>query len=144
MTAYSFKRRFVVPIARGLGVPYPVDFIETLVDRPKRQTIRADRKRHARPGEELQLYCAMRTKHCFLIGRARCLATARISLFFDFGKENGLAVNIEGKMLTPLQTAAFARADGFADIDEMKQFWRDAHGPVDKWQGILIRWEPLT
>ena len=35
VVSYSFKRQFIDPIKRGT----------------KRQTIRADRKRHARPGE---------------------------------------------------------------------------------------------
>ncbi|MEJ0016825.1 MAG: ASCH domain-containing protein [Acetobacteraceae bacterium] len=47
MVAYSFKRDFAAPILAGI----------------KRQTIRADRRRHARPGEVLQLYTGMRTKH---------------------------------------------------------------------------------
>lgn len=39
MVAYSFRKRFGPPILAGT----------------KAQTIRADRKRHARPGEEVQL-----------------------------------------------------------------------------------------
>lgn len=54
MVAYSFQKRFVEPIRSGR----------------KRQTIRADRKRHARPGEVLQLYSGMRTN---------AIATCRIS-----------------------------------------------------------------
>ena len=48
MVAYSFKRRFREPILAG----------------SKQQTIRADRKRHARRGEALQLYTGMRTTQC--------------------------------------------------------------------------------
>lgn len=51
MVAYSFKRQFGPPILAGT----------------KGGTIRNDRKRHARPGEELQLYHGMRTKSCTLI-----------------------------------------------------------------------------
>ena len=59
MTVYSFKARFVPAIEAGT----------------KRQTIRAPRagrSRHANVGSELQLYTAMRTKHCRLIRRVRC------------------------------------------------------------------------
>jgi len=58
MVAYSFKAQFREPILAGT----------------KRQTIRADRKRHARLGEALQLYTGMRTRQCKLIGRATCNA----------------------------------------------------------------------
>jgi hypothetical protein len=51
MVAYSFNRRFVPAIESGI----------------KSQTIRAPRRRHARPGERLQLYSDMRTKACRLI-----------------------------------------------------------------------------
>lgn len=51
MVAYSFNRRFVQAIESGI----------------KSQTIRAPRRRHARPGERLQLYTGMRTKACRLI-----------------------------------------------------------------------------
>ena len=48
MVAYSFKKLFVPAIEAGR----------------KRHTIRAERKRHARPGEAVQLYYAMRTRQC--------------------------------------------------------------------------------
>lgn len=66
MVAYSFKRRFAEPILAGA----------------KRQTIRADRRRHARPGEELQLYTGMRTKSCRLIARRTCVDIQRVILVF--------------------------------------------------------------
>lgn len=74
MVAYSFKAQFVEPIRAGLGLPTEPQI------RPKRQTIRADRKRHARPGEELQLYRGMRTRQCFLIGRAACTEVTKIRI----------------------------------------------------------------
>ncbi|MFO0729377.1 MAG: MT-A70 family methyltransferase [Nitrospiraceae bacterium] len=65
MVAYSFKSRFLPPIARGL----------------KRQTIRAPRSRHARPGERLQLYAGMRTRHCYkIIPDPVCLEVCDIEL----------------------------------------------------------------
>lgn len=64
MVAYSFRARFVVPIEAGT----------------KRQTIRAPRKRHAKPGEEMQLYTGMRTRACRLIRLATCLSVWPVSL----------------------------------------------------------------
>jgi hypothetical protein len=80
MVAYSYKRRFINPIRVGLGLPPLFQFgPHKLVGdmdaeiRPKRQTIRAfGKRRHARAGEILQHYTAMRTKQCTKIGDARC------------------------------------------------------------------------
>lgn len=73
MVAYSFKQRFAPQIIAGLQTG-------PLVVGMKRQTIRADRKRHARPGEELQLYTGMRTRSCQLLGRTTCTAVAPVRL----------------------------------------------------------------
>ena len=52
MVAYSFKKQFGPPILAGT----------------KAQTIRADRKRHVRSGELVQLYTGMRTRQCRRLG----------------------------------------------------------------------------
>jgi uncharacterized protein YqfB (UPF0267 family) len=64
VVAYSFQQRFAPPILSGT----------------KQQTIRADRKRHARPGEEMQLYTGMRTKQCELICRTTCISVVPITI----------------------------------------------------------------
>lgn len=93
MVAYSFKRQFVAPIRIGLGkevfdAAYRSD---SVVLRPKRQTIRAiGKRRHARVGETLQLYTAMRTKQFQLIGKARCTVVRHIII--TFGKLSGVSV----------------------------------------------------
>ena len=67
MVAYSFRPRFIEPILGGR----------------KRQTIRAiGRRRHARPGDPLQLYAGMRTRNCRLIGRAICIDVVEVGLRF--------------------------------------------------------------
>jgi hypothetical protein len=122
MVAYSFRGRFVDLIEAGF----------------KRQTIRAERKRHARPGEQLQLYTAMRTRSCRLLGRARCSRVGAIRL--DFA-ENRIETELttrpfEGDELLQV----FARSDGFLDWEEMKQFWREEHGAMPAFSGVLITW----
>ena len=155
MVTYSFKRRFVDSIRVGLGIvpiePKIVDDTSTpngyrIVDAvaPKRQTIRAPRKgrgRHAYPGEELQFYCEMRTKHCFLIGRATCAEVKPISL----QPENDLIL-IAGdhKISGGLALDEFAQCDGFADWVDMREFWRVTHPDIAKFDGVLILWGPLT
>lgn len=124
MVAYSFKRRFVDPILEGT----------------KRQTIRADRRRHARPGEELQLYTAMRTKSCRLIAKARCLSVEPVLLFFI-----GPPLIVVGTVRDPQpHPDDFAMADGFADWGEMHDFWRTEHFDPAEFEGVIIKWEPLS
>lgn len=133
MVAYSFKKRFAPPILLGL-TPGP------LVEGMKRQTIRNDRKRHARPTEELQLYTGMRTRSCCLLGKPTCTAVAPVRLMLG----NAELVEIEGE---PNITDAkgldlFARFDGFRDWADLRAFWAEAHEGVADFSGALIRWEP--
>ncbi len=67
MVAYSFDRRFVPAIVSGA----------------KRQTIRAHRARHARPGETLQLYTGMRTRQCRKIVERDPVCTRIDEVLFD-------------------------------------------------------------
>ena len=164
MVAYSFKPKFVGPIQAGLGVlpvidGHPAEFVldagskfpRAFVPvrdldppvRPKRQTIRAHgKRRHARPGDELQLYTGMRTKACRLIGRAQCTEVKSIILWFE---EGSVAAQINGEILGPRKMKSFAQADGFKDTLEMAAFWSHENGTRngDKWKGLLILWAPL-
>lgn len=109
MVAYNFKKRFAEAIAMGW----------------KRQTIRGPRKRHARPGEEMQLYTGMRTRHCRLIRRTTCLSVQHVEITLRWLKTPMLAdiplIMIDSAPVTDCD--AFARADGFRDIHEMAEFW---------------------
>lgn len=126
MVAYSFKQRFAAPIKAGT----------------KRQTIRADRKRHALPGERLQLYTGMRTKHCKLIGRAECLDVAKITILFNDADPEAEGIILPGFGF-PGGLDGFAIADGFASWAELKKFWRENHPGIDDFDGTLIMWGDL-
>lgn len=127
MVAYSFKQQFIAPILAGT----------------KRQTIRAPRKgrsRHARPGDDLQLYTAMRTKYCMLIGRATCLSTQAIQIVFE---KPWVVIEHEGGGTTfiwPAGLDEFSRSDGFADWPEMCAFWAKEHPGITVFDSVLIRW----
>ena len=125
MVAYSFQARFAAPILAGT----------------KRQTIRADRRRHARPGEELQLYTGMRTRQCKLIGRAICRDVRRVALQFDTATECD-GVELDGVFYHGSQADLdrFAVADAFTDWADFKGFWRLVHGAA-RFEGVVIRWE---
>lgn len=138
MVAYSFKRQFVEPIRWGLGLG--LDVPDGVVA-PKRQTIRADRKRHARPGEEMQLYCGMRTRGCFLIGRARCATLRSIRLRLQ---RYEITVGTSERYHTMKQLHAFAQSDGFKSYEEMADFWAREHGNTIDWRGVIITWEPIV
>lgn len=137
MPAYSFQKRFIEPILAGLGEPVQAY--------PKTQTIRAvGKRRHARPGEVVQLYTAMRTKQCRKLGEARCKAVADIRIFVERGVIQLPSGQIEGAAVE-----AFARRDGFASWADMQQFWRDEHGDIVKdrdtaFVGLLIQWERIA
>ncbi|RVU15202.1 hypothetical protein [Methylobacterium oryzihabitans] len=131
MVAYSFKARFAEPILLGA----------------KAGTIRADRKRHARPGEQLQLYTGMRTRHCRLLVRTACTAVVPVRLSFHRQFGPGVFV-VDGERLTASEMDAFAVADGFADVLDMSAFWLAEHPPAAgdalDFSGVQIRWQPVS
>lgn len=138
MVAYGFKERFIAPIEVGLGRditgPSAVAF-----PAPKLQTIRAHgRRRHARPGEILQLYYAMRTKQCRLIGVAKCVEVLPVIIWPSTG-----TIMLAGKLLGLRKLNWFAQSDGFVSIFDMMAFWQEEH-PGDKFDGVCVRWEPIN
>lgn len=132
MVAYSFQKQFEKPIVDGL----------------KPHTLRNERKRHARPGEEVQLYVGMRTKHCRLLGRATCKAITPIRIDF---KRCAIRIGARGTIHGIQRLDAFAVTDGFADWAGMRAFWMKEHGkkkqadgspapPLVCWSGVIIEW----
>lgn len=123
MVAYSFKQRFVEPIQFG----------------EKRQTVRGGRRRHARPGDMLQLYTGMRTKACKRIVRD-VLCTSALPVTLVFGEDEPLRVIVAGAYMDP---DYFAHCDGFKDQHDLVAFWRAEHAvqPGDSFHGTLIEWD---
>lgn len=125
MVAYSCQKRFEAPIQQGF----------------KTHTIRAvGKRRHARVGERVQLYVAMRTKHCRLIMEATCTAVQDCHLTFEGASLTKATVG--GQSVEDLD--GFAVSDGFTDADEMGKFWAKQHGLTEGiFYGLLIEWSPL-
>lgn len=120
MVAYSFAPRFEVLIREGM----------------KRQTVRADRNRHARPGERLQLFTGMRTKQCRkIVDDPVCTSVLPIDIRFATGEVSLIRVGT----VPILHLDRFAVEDGFEDIADMSAFWREHHGAKD-FRGVLIEW----
>lgn len=119
MVALNFQKRFAPLVESG----------------QKRQTIRALRKDGSRPfrhGVNLQLYTAMRTKHCRKLADAVCEMAADICI-----KENG-TVKIDGQTIYDVSAEELARADGFVDRAEMIAWFKETHGLP--FRGVLIQW----
>jgi hypothetical protein len=141
------------------------EFREQVAELTKCQTVRANRKRHAFPGEAVQLYTAMRTKHCRkLVDTDPVCTTVRpieihISRLVD---ELVASIAINGRPLDRIEIEAFATADGFdPDVFDwyrasrapsgaafpktaranMGLFWFVTHGE-GRFEGVVITWEP--
>ena len=144
MVAYSFQRQFVDPILSGR----------------KRQTIRAPRagrSRHARPGEQLQLYVGMRTRHCRLVGKAHAFRVRTVELAFYAHDRSqdfvllGATAGAEAVQHRAGWLDLFAQADGFTCWSDLRAFWsKDFPKTFGKpggefpngvaWEGVLIEW----
>ncbi|OJF91719.1 hypothetical protein AX761_21960 [Rhizobium sp. 58] len=140
MVAYSFKAFFVPQIESGY----------------KLQTVRANRKRHARSGEPIQLYQAMRTKHCRkIIDDPTCTTVLPVVIETSSVIETVSAIFINDCPLKRDEIEEFARFDGF-DPERLRDqkgitilgpsarscmglFWLLSHGP-GRFEGVLIRW----
>jgi hypothetical protein len=135
MVAYSFKARFAEPIVSG----------------EKRQTVRGERRRHARPGEAVQLYTAMRTKLCrkLLTPDPICIDVRHIEIGIESRHPNIITdIVIDGVALNDQEIEAFAIADGFGSAlaagfarRRMGGFWL-RHHEWNAFKGVVIRWEP--
>lgn len=115
MVAYNFQKRFAPLVESG----------------EKRQTIRpVGKRRHARPGDALQLYTGMRTKSCRKLRDETCKTIEPIVI-----NPSGDIYISEGLVTNPIVTA---KRDGFETVEDFIAFFRDTHGLP--FQGFLVRW----
>lgn len=110
---------------------------------PKRQTIRAMRKRgNPKSGDLLYLYTGARTKACRKLGVVRCGAVTGITITADgvyleaFG--GGGRLPFAAGWLHDEGLAEFAQADGFSSWEQMRDWFAAAHGLP--FTGQLIKW----
>jgi hypothetical protein len=140
MPAFSFKRQFVEPIRAGI----------------KHHTIRAERKDGripAKVGDQLSLFCGMRTKQCFHIlpGTVPCTRVQRIQIrecprcggtgeiacsSTHFEDCPVIQITIDGTELATDERERLAIADGFDNFAEMMKFW-EGRLPFE---GFIIHW----
>lgn len=124
MPAYNFRPCFIEPIRAG----------------KKTQTIRpVGKRRHAKPGDRLQLYTGMRTKCC-----AKILDVDPVCLFvlpvrLDFSRPDCPIVVVDQRELPRNEAIEFARRDGFQSLDEMAVMFTGIYGPSGS-EMIAINW----
>ncbi|MDG3580395.1 ASCH domain-containing protein [Rhizobium sp. YJ-22] len=141
MVAYSFKKYFAPQIEDG----------------SKTHTIRAGRRRHAHPGEVLQLFTGMRTVHCRkIIPDPVCIAVLPIVIMSTELIDAGIAyIEINGTPLHRDEIEPFAASDGFlperlhglapASLigatarETMGRFWR-ATNSGSRFEGVIVKW----
>lgn len=96
-------------------------------------TIRNERKRHAKPGERIQLYTGMMHKNCrkLVVPDPICLYVKPITIHCMEG------IFINGVRLKPPQEHLVIVLDGFKKLTDFYDFHLDGQYKVNK---FLIRW----
>jgi len=132
MVAYSFQPRFVEPIRSGI----------------KFGTIRAlSKRRHAKPGERLQLYCRQRRPDGFkIVPDVTCARVNAIEFDLRDVRDPRLISNGVEIPAFSLEADQFARSDGFTvsndavrEFHNMVIFWYATHGHI-LFHGVHILW----
>lgn len=97
----------------------------------KRQTFRKKRKYPIKINETLYLYTGCRTKKARKLGEFTCMNIKNAEIHW-----NGVYIN--ETYLSSWESEKIARADGFNDFSEMKNWFKKIHGLP--FEGILIKW----
>lgn len=127
MVAYNFKPQFAPLVESG----------------EKPHTIRAlGKRRHARPGEAVQLYTGMRTKGCRKLMAPDPICTGATPIEMNITPGCGLSVLMGGIDLEIPDIIALAKADGFGRDggDPLDEFIRFFEGRMP-FEGVLIQWQ---
>lgn len=133
-------------------------FEPQIVALEKLQTIRPQRKRHARPGETVQLYCDQRSRHCrkLLDPDPVCLRIRHVEIAVNDLLPAAIAsIAIDGISLDRVEIERFAIADGFSPArvnhfglsgstarENMGAFWLQRHG-TGRFEMVLVQWGPM-
>lgn len=128
-------------------------FVSQIEARTKRQTVRAHRRRHARPGEDVQLYTGMRTKQCRKLVSPDPICTRNDEIRII--RRDGFRIELNHIPLSDRELHNFALLDGFDPIRQwphlpemhafdpvelMRRFWAIAHPGHGDFEGVVIYW----
>jgi hypothetical protein len=129
MVAYNFKKQFASKV-------------ESL---EKRQTIRAlGKRRHAQPGDDLQLYTGQRTKACKKLLDAICYEVIPIRMQkVDVHVDSSyvcpigcIRIDVDGQIIEPMEVHELAKTDGFESPEKFLAFFADRL----PFEGVIIKW----
>lgn len=110
------------------------EFTDKILSGQKRQTVRAMRKdgRNPKPGQTLYLYTGMRTKGCRKLREVLCKNATALHI----GEHHTVVKGVYA--LEPSQIEAFAKDDGFMNMNDFFDFFKKTHGLP--FYGLLIEW----
>jgi hypothetical protein len=131
MVAYNFIKEFADDVESG----------------KKLCTIRkVGKRRHARVGEQIQLYTGMQTNACRLLGLGLCDNVTPIHILPSWGE-------IHLQAPTKIHWLVFdsdeslnklAQRDGFPSLKEFFDYFEPQVDDKGVFEGLLIGWEPLV
>ncbi len=105
MPAINFQEEFASKVRSGL----------------KRTTIRLERKRPIKAGDNLVLYAGQRTPGCVKLKEAKCLSVKPIEI-------DGDDMAVDGIILDEKERGDLAHGDGFGSEDAFVWFFRNRYG----------------
>jgi len=109
----------------GIRAMLDADYAKRTGVKPKTTTIRKERKRPFRKGDNLVLFTGLRTKQCEKLGEVRCTKVELIEMKLVWGV---YTVKIDGELLDEKSLTAIARKDGFQNSNLMMRFFKRVHG----------------
>lgn len=120
MPSFNFHKRFAELVASG----------------KKRQTIRALRKdRQPQVGDVAHCFTGLRTRNTVKLGCWPIIYSQSIRIYTDTRQ-----IILGCQVLEPAHREQLARDDGFADINDMLDWFRTEYGGAD-FEGRLIAWD---
>lgn len=116
-------------------------FVRPIMLKEKQHTIRRPRRRHARPGEQMQFFTGPRMKPV-RVGFAVCQSVREIRLNF---RDDVITLDDAVEYAEMWSLNAFASRDGFGSVDaypwlRMKRWWATVAEGRAVCNGILLEW----
>lgn len=123
-----------------VGYNFQPRFIEPIQNRIKRQTCRrVGARRHARPGEKIQLYVGIRTKNCrkILTEDPTCILVQ--PAIIDLAQPGKPIVEVGGKLVKGRDLELFVERDGFSSIADFVMTFVEIYSEFED-EMVLIVW----
>lgn len=119
-------------------------FEPLILDGSKKHTIREAKKRLFKEGDTLHMDVNVRTSQQRRICVKQCVSVQTISIKLEPGQKTVLnsTVIIDGREMNTHMIWNLAQNDGFNDIVDFFNFFRDKNGAID-FTGQLIHWTDL-